>query len=205
MADRPRNAAGSEPAPDEQAQLLDLMQELGALVRGHFLLSSGLHSDTYFQCALVLQFPELARELGRRLAARFDPLGYDLVVSPALGGIIIGHEVARALGRRFVFTERQDGRMTLRRGFAIEPGEKALIVEDVVTRGTSVAEVAAVVEAAGGRVEGVAAVVDRTGGTADLPAPLTALARVQVAVFAPDSCPLCAQGGEPVKPGSRGA
>jgi len=185
-------------------EVLDLMTELGALHRGHFLLSSGLHSDTYFQCALVLQFPELARELGRLLAERYDPLAVDIVVSPALGGILIGHEVARAVGRRFVFTERQGGEMTLRRGFRIEKGEKALIVEDVVTRGTSSLEVARVVEAAGGVVSGVAALVDRTNGTAGLPVPLEALARVAVAAWAPDACPLCAAGSAPVKPGSRG-
>ena len=185
-------------------ELLELMTELEALHRGHFLLSSGLHSDTYFQCARVLQFPELARELGRLLADQHAALDIDVVVSPALGGILIGHEVARALGRRFLFTERQGGEMTLRRGFAIEQGEKVLIVEGVVTRGTSSLEVARVVEAAGGVVSGVAAVVDRTGGTAGLPVPLRALARVSVAAWTADACPLCAAGSAPVKPGSRG-
>ncbi len=187
-----------------EKELLDLMEELGALLRGHFLLSSGWHSDTYFQCARVLQFPELARELGRLLAGRFDPLACDVVVSPALGGVLLGHEVARALGRRFVFTERVAGEMTLRRGFALEKGENALIVEDVVTRGTSTNEVARIVVDAGAVVAGVAALVDRTGGDATLPASLQALARVSVATYPPDACPLCAAGGTPVKPGSRG-
>jgi len=188
----------------QESELLDLMTELGALQRGHFLLSSGLHSDTYFQCARLLQFPDLARELGQRLAENFDPLQIDLVVSPALGGILIGHEVARALGRRFVFTERIGSEMTLRRGFTLETGEKALIVEDVVTRGTSLREVADVITSRGGVVVSLAALVDRTGGSADLPGELVTLARVEVANYEPDTCPLCRNGSLPVKPGSRG-
>lgn len=186
-----------------EPDILDLMTELGALRKGHFLLSSGLHSDTYFQCAQVLQFPELASELGRRVAAAFDPLDYDLVVSPALGAVLMGHEVARALGRRFVFTERVAGVMELRRGFAIEQGERALIVEDVVTRGTSTREVADLVVANKGIVAGLASLVDRTGGEADLPAPLQSLAKVEVVAWDAGSCPLCAAGGVAVKPGSR--
>ncbi len=188
----------------QEKELLDLMSELGALHRGHFLLSSGLHSDTYFQCARILQFPDLARQLGAAIAALHEDETYDVVVSPALGGILIGHEVARALGRRFVFTERADGKMVLRRGFAVEQGERALVVEDVVTRGTSVREVAAAVEAGGGIVTGLGAIVDRTGGDADLPVPLRALARVIVATYAPNDCPLCKRGSPVVKPGSRG-
>ncbi len=188
----------------QEPDLLNLMIELGALHQGHFLLSSGLHSDTYFQCARILQFPELARELGAAIAAHFEDEAFDLVVSPALGGILIGHEVARALGRRFVFTERQNGVMVLRRGFALEKSERALVVEDVVTRGTSVREVAAAVEEAGGIVTGLGAIIDRTGGDADLPLPLHALARVTVATYDPANCPLCQQGQPPVKPGSRG-
>jgi len=188
----------------QERELLDLMTELGALRRGHFLLSSGLHSDTYFQCARILQFPDLARELGGKLAQRFASPTFDVVVSPALGGILIGHEVARALGRRFVFTERVAGEMALRRGFAIEKGEKALIVEDVVTRGTSVQEVADLVTAQEGVVAGLGSLIDRTGGTAELPVDLIALAKVEVANYEPASCPLCAEGSEAVKPGSRG-
>ncbi len=188
----------------KQEDVLDLMTELGALQRGHFLLSSGRHSDTYFQCARLLQFPELARELGAAIAAHFTDETYDVVVSPALGGILIGHEVARALGRRFVFTERQDGAMRLRRGFALEKGDKALIVEDVVTLGTSVREVCRAVEENGGVVVGVGAIVDRTAAGADLPLPLRALARVQVSTWEAADCPLCRQGEPLVKPGSRG-
>ncbi len=187
-----------------QQQLLTLMQELGALHEGHFLLSSGLHSDKYFQCARILQFPDLARELGAHLAALFADETCDAVVSPALGGILIGHEVARALGRRFVFTERKDGVMSLRRGFGLEQGEKVIIAEDVVTRGTSLREVMDVVEAEGGRVVGLTSIVDRTGGGVDLPLPLRSLARVQVQTWTAEDCPLCAAGRELVKPGSRG-
>lgn len=188
----------------KEKELLELMAELDALQKGHFLLSSGLHSDTYFQCARILQFPELARELGARLAQHFDTYRVDLVVSPALGGILIGHEVARALGRRFIFTERAEGEMTIRRGFEIAKGEKVLIVEDVVTRGTSVQEVVAVVEAAGGAVIGLASLVDRTDESVELPVSLFSLSRVEVATYPPDGCPLCAEGSPPVKPGSRG-
>jgi len=184
-------------------ELMTLMTELGALKRGHFKLSSGLHSDTYFQCAQVLQFPELATELGRRIGDLFETDACDLVVSPALGGILVGHEVARAVGRRFLFTERKEGEMRLRRGFAFEAGERALIVEDVVTSGKSTREVADIVTREGGVVCGLASIVDRTGGDADLPAPLKSLLRVEVATHDPDDCPLCAQGLPLVKPGSR--
>jgi len=185
-------------------KVLTLMKELGALHSGHFLLSSGLHSNTYFQCAKILQFPELARELGATMASFFSDIPCDLVVSPAMGGILIGHEVARATGRRFVFSERKDGVMMIRRGFAIAPGEKVLIVEDVVTRGTSLLEVIQCVTAAGGNVVGLTSIIDRTGGDVDLPHPLHSLARVKVETFAADECPLCKAGLEIERPGSRG-
>lgn len=185
-------------------KLLHLMQELGALQRGHFLLSSGRHSDAYFQCARILQFPDLARELGAALARFFPETGYDAVVSPALGGILIGHETARALGRRFMFTERQDAVMTLRRGFEIAEGEKAVIVEDVVTRGTSLLEVMKAVQDRGAEVAGLACIVDRTCGEVPLPLPLHSLAQVAAQTWTADDCPLCRAGGRPVKPGSRG-
>ncbi len=188
----------------EQDKVLDLMRELGALHQGHFQLSSGLHSNTYFQCARLLQFPELARELGAALAEFFPGTGYDLVVSPALGGILIGHEVARALGRRFVFSERKDGVMMIRRGFELAPGEKVIIVEDVVTRGTSLLEVKKVVEDAGGVVVGLTSIIDRTGGEVELPLPLQSLAKVSVETWTATDCPLCQAGQELTKPGSRG-
>ena len=185
-------------------KILALMEELGALHSGHFLLSSGLHSDKYFQCARILQFPDLARELGAAMGRFFAETPHDLVVSPAMGGILIGHEVARALGRRFVFTERQDGKMTIRRGFSLEKGEKVVIAEDVVTRGTSLLEVIEVVEAAGAQVIGLTSIIDRTGGDVALPLPLQSLARVEVQTWSGPECPLCARGLELVKPGSRG-
>ena len=188
----------------EQTDVLDLMAELGAMHRGHFLLSSGRHSDTYFQCARLLQFPELARELGAAIAANFIDETYDVVASPAMGAILIGHEVARALGRRFVFTERQDGTMQLRRGFSLEKGDKVLVIEDVVTRGTSVREVMHAIEESGGTVVGLGAIVDRTDQGADLPLPLHALARVQVEAWDPSDCPLCRKEEPLIKPGSRG-
>jgi orotate phosphoribosyltransferase len=187
-----------------EQKVLSLMQELGALHNGHFLLSSGLHSDRYFQCARILQFPDLARELGAAIAARFEGAPCDSVVSPALGGILIGHEVARALGRRFVFSERKDGEMMIRRGFQLEKGEKVIIVEDVVTRGTSLLEVVKVVEEAGGVVTGLSSIIDRTSGEVELPMPLNSLARVEVQTWTPEECPLCKEGIELVKPGSRG-
>jgi len=187
-----------------QDQVLELMEELGALHSGHFLLSSGLHSDRYFQCARLLQFPELARELGAAMAAFYPDLAIDLVVSPAMGGILIGHEVARALGRRFVFTERKDGEMMIRRGFELEKGEKVVIAEDVVTRGTSLLEVIAVVEKAGGVVVGLTSIIDRTSSEVELPLPLHSLARVEVQTWSADGCPLCQAGTDLVKPGSRG-
>jgi len=185
-------------------KVLSLMTELGALHDGHFLLSSGLHSDTYFQCAKILQFPDLARELGAAMADFYSDTPHDLVVSPAMGGILIGHEVARALGRRFVFSERKDGVMMIRRGFEIAAGEKVVIAEDVVTRGTSLLEVIKCVEQAGGVVTGLTSIIDRTGGDVGLPLPLQALARVKVETFEPDNCPLCAARVAVIKPGSRG-
>lgn len=186
-----------------ETEILKLMNELGAHKQGHFLLSSGRHSDTYFQCAQVLQFPELATELGRLIAELFDADGVDLVVSPALGAVLLGHEVARALGRRFVFTERKNGVMSLRRGFGIDTGERVLIVEDVVTRGTSTREVAAIVEAQGGVVCGLASLVDRTDAGVELPAPIRSLMKVEVVTWDAEACPLCAEGRPVVKPGSR--
>ncbi len=179
-----------------------LFLDRGALLKGHFLLSSGLHSDRYLQCALLLAHPADAEGLGRALAAR-APSKPDLVVSPAMGGLIIGQEVARALGVRHYFAERADGAMTLRRGFALEPGESVLVVEDVVTTGKSTREVFAMVRAAGARVAGAGSIVDRSEGRADLGVPYAALWTVAVPTWTPDACPLCRAGVPAVKPGSR--
>jgi orotate phosphoribosyltransferase len=186
-----------------EKDILELMTDLGALRKGHFLLSSGRHSDTYFQCAKVLMYPDLAAELGASIADRFQDSDVDLVVAPALGAILLGHEVARAMGRRFVFSERVDGVMAIRRGFEIQKGEKVLIVEDVVTRGTSTREVADLVTAAGGVVVGLTSLVDRTDETVELPGELKSLARVKVESWTTEDCPLCADGSKAEKPGSR--
>jgi len=184
-------------------EVLELFRKTGAFLEGHFQLSSGLHSAKYLQCALVLQHPRHAETLGRALAAAVGA-GADVVVSPAMGGLIIGHEVARALGLRHIFAERDaERRMTLRRGFAVQPGERALIVEDVITTGGSTMEVAGLLRRLGAEVAAAASIIDRSGGTADLGVPRTALATLTVEAWAPQDCPLCRR-GEPVsKPGSR--
>jgi len=189
----------------DRDSLLHTFRQSGALLEGHFRLSSGLHSNGYLQCALVLQDPLTAGALGAALAARVHALGPNLVLSPALGGVIIGHEVARALGVRALFAERQDGRLTLRRGFHISPGERVLVVEDVVTTGLSTRETMEVARAAGAEVVGAAALVDRSGSVAALDVPFNALLAVEHPTWDPAECPLCAQGVALVKPGSRPA
>jgi orotate phosphoribosyltransferase len=186
-----------------EAETLALYEKTGALLRGHFLLSSGLHSDTYLQSALVLQHPEYATALGGELAAPFTEAGVQVVVAPAIGGILVAHEVARALGARGLFTEREDGAMRLRRGFAVARGERCLVVEDVVTTGGSTREVMQAVAEAGGRVVGVGALIDRSGGAAAFPVRYAALATIAVPNFKPADCPLCRAGSRPTKPGSR--
>jgi orotate phosphoribosyltransferase len=185
---------------------LDDMAAAGALLEGHFRLSSGLHSTRYLQCAVYLAEPARAEAAGRQLAARLRNEASQLVVSPALGGVIIGHEVARALDVPFFFTERADGAMALRRGFRIEPGTRVLVVEDVVTTGGSTREVMDVVSRHGGLVVGVASMVNRSGGENPFsPLPYTALLTIEIPNYAPESCPLCASGVPVVKPGSRSA
>jgi orotate phosphoribosyltransferase len=184
-------------------RVLRLLKRTGALLEGHFLLSSGLHSDRYFQCARLLQYPRRAARVGRAIGDLCRPFGAQLVVSPALGGVVIGHEVARALGVRAIFTEREQGIMRLRRGFTIAPGERALIVEDVVTTGKSTLEAAHAVTAAGGEVVGLTSIIDRSGGVG-FPYPFRSLLQIKVATYAAEVCPLCREGKLPVlKPGSR--
>ena len=190
--------------------ILGAFFETGAYLRGHFKLTSGLHSPEYLQCALVLQYPRHAEHFGRLLAAEFrrlEPtLNISVVAAPALGGLIIGHEVARALGARFVFTERDaSGQMVLRRGFAIEPGETAVVVEDVVTTGGSTREVIEILQKMGARVIAAGSIIDRSGGGAKLGVPQAALKTLQVTTYAPEDCPLCRAGSPAVKPGSRPA
>jgi orotate phosphoribosyltransferase len=183
--------------------VVELFRSAGALLEGHFRLSSGLHSNRYLQSALVLQHPEYATALGEALADRIRHLQATVVLSPALGGIVIGQEVGRALGVRAIFAERQEGRLTLRRGFTLDPTERVLIVEDVITTGGSTRETAVVAEAAGAQVLGAAAIIDRGVDPARLALPLQALVRLEVPTYAAEACPLCAAGDPVVKPGSR--
>lgn len=183
--------------------ILDLFRRTGALLEGHFQLSSGLHSPGYMQSALVLQDPRQAAACGAALAGAVRVLGAEVVMSPALGGIVIGHEVARALGVRAIFAERQGGTLTLRRGFTLAPGEKVLVVEDVVTTGGSTRETMNVARAAGAQVVGAASIVDRSGGNPGLDVPYFALATIALPTYQPEACPLCAMGTPAIKPGSR--
>jgi orotate phosphoribosyltransferase len=183
--------------------VLDLFRRVGALLEGHYKLTSGLHSSGYLQCALVLQHPREAEACGSALAQRVFNLGAQVVLSPALGGIVIGHEVARGLGVRAIFAERQDGKLTLRRGFTLEPGEKVLVVEDVVTTGGSTRETIEVARAAGAEVVGAASIIDRSGGSPGLDVPYLSLASISVPTYDTAACPLCAAGQTAVKPGSR--
>lgn len=193
----------------ESARVLESLRETRALLEGHFELSSGLHSDRYFQCARVLQYPERAAELARALAetirARFANDLPEVVVGPALGAVTWSFETARALGVRSLFTERKDERMVLRRGFELERGERVLVVEDVVTTGGSAREAALCVREAGARVVAFGTIVNRAGGNpfADLGVELAALVEVEAVAWRPDACPLCARGSAAEKPGSR--
>ena len=183
--------------------VLDRFRQVGALLEGHFRLTSGLHSPGYLQCALVLQHPAQAEACGREIADRVRALGAQVVLSPALGGIVIGQEVGRALGVRAVFAERQDGTLMLRRGFSFSPGEKVLVVEDVVTTGKSTRETIDVARAAGATVVGAASIIDRSGGHQNLDVPYHALATIALPTYQPEACPMCAAGQPVVKPGSR--
>ena len=184
-------------------QVIDQFRDTGALLEGHFQLSSGLHSTVYLQCALVLQFPDKAESFGRAIAEKFRDAGIQLVVSPAIGGIVIGHEVARALGARFVWTEREAGQMTLRRGFTVSPGEKTLVVEDVITTGGSTRDTIEALKRAGADVIAATSIIDRSAGTADVGVPLTALASLKVLSVEASECDACKLGEPVVKPGSR--
>lgn len=183
--------------------VLDRFRRVGAFLEGHFRLTSGLHSPGYLQSALVLQHPEEAEACGQAIAERVRSLNPQVVLSPALGGIVIGQEVARALGVRALFAERQDGKLTLRRGFRLAPDERVLVVEDVVTTGGSTRETIDVARAAGAIVVGAASIIDRSGGQQGLDVPYHALVPISLPTYQPEACPLCAQGIPAVKPGSR--
>ncbi len=191
------------PAEDPKDRLLKEFKSSGALIDGHFVLSSGLHSERYLQCARALEHPAVALGFGTDIAAQFDPSTIHTVASPAIGGLVIGFATAAALGVRFIWTERQNGVMTLRRGFEITAGEQILVVEDVITTGGSTRECIAALESHGAKVIAAASIVDRSGGTADVGVPREALLTLEVPSYQPDECPQCAAGIKAVKPGSR--
>ncbi|HHV35152.1 MAG TPA: orotate phosphoribosyltransferase [Syntrophomonadaceae bacterium] len=186
-----------------EQELIKLFIERSALLEGHFRLTSGLHSNRYIQCAQVLQYPDLSAMLGEKLAAPFSEQDVDLVVGPAIGGIIVAQEVGRALGVKAIFSERKEGKMTLRRGFEIKRGERVVVVEDVVTTGGSTKEVIDLVKEYDGVVVGVASLVDRHSGDLDFGVPFYPLLKLDIETYSPDGCPLCQKGLSIVKPGSR--
>jgi orotate phosphoribosyltransferase len=185
-------------------EVIERFKRTGALLEGHFILTSGLHSAQYLQCALVLQHPAEAEAFGSALAALFQGQRIETVTSPAIGGLIIGYEVARQLKARFIWTERDaEGRLVLRRGFTVRPGESILVVEDVITTGGSTRETIEALQGAGARVVGAASIIDRSSGRADVGIPRVALATLDVPSVAPSACEACARGDQAIKPGSR--
>jgi len=184
-------------------EILNVFRSKSALLDGHFVLSSGLHSPTYLQCALALQDPSDAAEFGEMIAGNYTGENIDTVASPAIGGIIIGFATAEALGARFIWTERENGVMTLRRGFSVKKGERILVVEDVITTGASTRECIDALEKYGANVVAAASIIDRSRGVADVGVPRISLVSLDVPSYKPEDCPLCASGIEAVKPGSR--
>jgi orotate phosphoribosyltransferase len=183
--------------------ILRTFHETDALLHGHFLLTSGRHSEIYFQCAKILQYPEYAEELCSIIADEFCDKNINAVIAPAIGGIIVGHEVAKQLNKRFIFAEREDNKLTLRRGFSIAEGERLLVCEDVVTTGGSVFETIEIVKSFKAEVVGVGFIVDRSNGKVDFGVPKLSTIKLDVISYPPEECPLCKQGVELVKPGSR--
>lgn len=181
----------------------EILEKTGVLQSGHFLLTSGKHSNKYMQCAKIFQHPDISAQISKDLAEKFEEYDIDIVIGPAVGGIILAYEVARQLEVRALFAERENGAMTLRRGFEIKPGSRVLVVEDVITTGGSVKEVIEVVRSVGGEVVGVASVVDRSGGKALFDVPFKSAIKIDIDTYEPSDCPLCKAGSEAVKPGSR--
>jgi orotate phosphoribosyltransferase len=189
----------------DRKEIFRVFEDTGALQTGHFLLTSGLHSPQYFQCALVLQHPNFLEELCSDIVEfYYEEEDIDLVIAPAVGGIIVGQELARQLNVRFIFTERENEKMVLRRGFHIEPHKKILIAEDVITTGGSIKEVIDIVESAKGYPIGIGAIVDRSDGRGDFDMPLFSAVQVKAVTYEPNRCPLCNQNIPLIKPGSRG-
>jgi orotate phosphoribosyltransferase len=186
-------------------EVIGRFRRTGALLEGHFILTSGLHSQSYLQCALVLQHPREAEAFAQAIAKQFAGQRIETVAAPAIGGIVIGYEVARALGARSLWTEREGGTMTLRRGFSVRSGESVLVVEDVITTGGSTRETIAALRTAGAHVIGAASIIDRSGGRVDVGVPRIALATLNVPALAPSACPACGRGEPAMKPGSRKA
>jgi orotate phosphoribosyltransferase len=184
-------------------EVIERFKRTGALLEGHFILTSGLHSTRYLQCALLLQHPAEAIAFGQAIADHYREQQIETVAAPAIGGLVIGYEVARSLGARFIWTEREEGRMTLRRGFTVRPGESVIVIEDVITTGGSTRETVDTLREGGALVVGAASIIDRSAARADVGVPRFALATLDVPSIAPSACPLCAQGIEAIKPGSR--
>lgn len=184
-------------------EIFAIFRETGALLEGHFLLTSGKHSNVYFQCAKVLQYPDYTKQICELIAEQFRSYEFETVVAPAMGGIIVGYEVARQLNKRFIFTEREDKNMTLRRGFGLNENEKVLVCEDVITTGGSVYEVINIVKSHKAEVVGVGAIVDRSGGNVKFDAPLFTTLRINAETFTPEECILCRKKIPVIKPGSR--
>ncbi|MCK8827755.1 orotate phosphoribosyltransferase [Natroniella acetigena] len=187
----------------KEEQVIEIFKETGVLQEGHFKLSSGLHSDQYLQCAQVLQHPIHAQKLAEGLAAKFTDLEIDLVVGPAMGGVTLAYAVGLAMEQKTIFTEREEGEMTLRRGFQINPDDKILVVDDVLTTGKSVREVIEVIEQNGAELAAVGTLVDRSNGQVDFGVPTESMLAVDVKTYEPDECPMCEQGLKIDKPGSR--
>ncbi|MGN0172306.1 MAG: orotate phosphoribosyltransferase [Acutalibacteraceae bacterium] len=187
-----------------EQRVMDILKEAGVLLEGHFLLTSGRHSDKYLQCAKIFRHTRYSEELCAALAENFAADGVDVVIGPAMGAVQMAYEVSRALGCENFFAEREDGKMALRRGFEVKPGQKVLIVEDVITTGGSVKEVMALVKEAGGELVGIGSIVDRTGGKIDFGVPFRPVISLDVQSWEADDCPLCKAGAPaPYKPGSR--
>ena len=186
-------------------EIIETFKRTGALLEGHFILSSGLHSSIYLQCAIALESTPVAMEFGAAIAERLKDQQIETVASPAIGGIVIGYEVARQLRARFIWTEREEGRMTLRRGFTVHDGEQVLVVEDVITTGGSTRETIEALSRAGAKVVAAASIIDRSGGKAGVGVPLVSLAAIDVLAVDPSACNLCKRGELATKPGSRKA